>query len=159
MQIVISHYFICHMNVSSFSSLCVRQRHAHHGLAKPEPHILLLLVSRGNDRPELVLHDARPRPLLASLRPRRPDGSQAGVSPVLSRENITALPVASVLSLSAEFARFVLLVCEASGVFVRREPHNHLGVDHVPEGGGQHQAQQDVEADPQHTGLAQPGHA
>ena len=158
MQILISHYFICHVNVSLLSSLGVRHCHADHGLAKPEPHILLLLVLRGNDRPELVLHDPRPRPVLASLRPRRPDGGQAGVSSVLSRENITALPVASVLS-SAEFARFVLLLCEASGVFVRREPDDHLGVNHVPEGGGQHQPQQDVEADPQHTGLAQPGHA
>ena len=130
------------MNVSLLSALCVRQRHADHGLAKPQPHILLLLVLRGNYRPELVLHDARPRPLLASLRPRRPDGGQAGVSSVLSRENITALPVASVLSVlsvSAELSRFVLLLLsEACGVFVRREPDNHLGVDHVPEGGDQH---------------------
>ena len=148
------------MNVSLLSALCVRQRHADHGLAKPEPHILLLLVLRGNYRPELVLHDARPRPLLASLRPRRPDGGQAGVSSVLSRENITALPVASVLSVSAEVARFVLLLLsEACGVFVRREPDNHLGVDHVAEGGDHHQPQQDVEADPQHTGLAQTRHA
>ena len=104
---------------------------------------------RGYDGPELVLHDPRPR-----LRPRRPDGGQASVSSVLSREHITPLGVPPA-PWSAKFASFFWLIGEG-GVIGRLELDNHLGVDHVAEGGDQHQPQQDVEADPQHTGLAQP---
>ena len=67
-----SHWFTLDV---SMSSLCLRQRHTNHGLTKPEPHVLLLLVLRGDDGPELVLHDPGPRPLLHPLlHPRRPDG-------------------------------------------------------------------------------------
>ena len=106
----------------------------------------------GLDRPEPVLHDPRPLPPVP-LYSGRSDGGEAKSS-VLSREDITPLPVSELLS-SANFASFFRLICVCR-VFVESESEDHLGVDDVSQGGHQHQPQQDVEAGPRHAGLTQP---